>query len=78
MVNMWIETTSENDTQEVTLTFYVKTQTPWWSLNRFKQIWEILTKGHIEYEADLILNKQSAVNLANTITKSVKDLSTKS
>jgi hypothetical protein len=77
MVSMWIESTSDVETRDVTLTFYVNTSTKWWSLNRFQQIWELLTMGHVKTESSIILSKQGAVNLANIITKTVEDLSTK-
>jgi hypothetical protein len=75
--SMWIEATSDVEVQDVTLTFYVNTETKWWNLNRFQQIWEILTTGYAKTQSSIILNKQGAVNLANVINKSVKDLSTK-
>ena len=78
MANIWIEATSDAKVQDVTLTFYVNTESKWWSINRFQQIWEILSTGYVKTESSIILNKQGAVNLANIITKTVDDLSTKS
>jgi len=76
--NMWIEATSDVEVQDITLTFYVNTETKWYSLNKFQQVWEILTTGYLKTQSSIILNKQGAVNLANVINKSVEDLSTKS
>jgi hypothetical protein len=71
---MWIEVVPDPDVNDVTTTFYVKTVTPWYSLNRFKQIWQLLTKGYLTQEACIILNQQSATNLAGAITQSVEEL----
>ncbi len=74
-VHMWIEVTPEKDVQDVTLTFYVQTTNSWWDKSRWKQIWEILTKGYTKNEATVILSKQGALNLSTVIRNSVNDLS---
>jgi hypothetical protein len=66
-VNMWIEVGT--DSEEVQVSFYVKTQTPW--RNRWGQIWQLLTQGSIKQEQELILSKQSALNLASAIKTGV-------
>ena len=45
---MWIEVGSEEDAdlQNVTVTFYVETASPWYRLSRWRQIWTMLTRGH--------------------------------
>ena len=73
--HMWIEVTPEKDVQDVTLTFYVQTTNSWWDKNRWKQIWEILTKGYTKNEATVILSKQGALNLSTVIRNSVNELS---
>jgi hypothetical protein len=74
-VSMWIEVDSDEQLKDVTLTFFVETTNSWWDRNRFKQVWEILTKGYTKNEATVILNKQSALNLSTVIRNSVTDLS---
>jgi hypothetical protein len=75
--HMWIEVSPEADVQDITLTFYVQTTNKWWDKNRFKQIWEIITKGYTKNEATVILSKQGALNLSTVIRNSVNDLSKK-
>jgi hypothetical protein len=74
-VHMWVEVSPELDVQDVTLTFYVQTTNNWWDKNRWRQIWEILTKGYTKNEATVILSKQAALNLSTVIRNSVNDLS---
>lgn len=73
-VHMWIEAAPEPDVQDVTLTFYVQTTNNWWDKNRWRQMWEILTKGYTKNEATVILSKQGALNLSTVIRNSVNDL----
>jgi hypothetical protein len=73
-VHMWIEAKPEPDVQDVTLTFYVQTTNHWWDKNRWRQMWEILTKGYTKNEATVILSKQGALNLSTVIRNSVNDL----
>jgi hypothetical protein len=57
---------------DVTVEIYTQVSTPFWSKNRWKMIWEILTKGYAEHEACIILNKQSALNYAKALKDAVK------
>ena len=47
---MWIEVGDESDAdlQNVTVTFYVETASPWYSVNRWRQIWQMLTRGYVK------------------------------
>jgi hypothetical protein len=67
--NVWIEADDGN----VTVTIYTNAKSKWWELNRWKKIWTLLTKGYIEYEADIIMNKQTALNYAETLKSAIKD-----
>lgn len=68
--NVWIEADDVN----ITVTIYTTAKTKWWSTNRWKTIWILLTKGYVEYEADLIMRKQQALNYAETLKKAIKDV----
>jgi hypothetical protein len=68
--NVWVEADASN----VTVTLYTTAKSKWWSLNRWQKIWTLLTKGYIEYEADLIMNEQQALNYANALTKAMADV----
>jgi hypothetical protein len=72
--NMWIEVTRENDVEHVIVTFYVETKSPWWSTSRWRQIWQMLIHGYVKQESSLILSKQSALNLAESINSSVAEI----
>jgi len=73
---MWIEVGDENDSdlQNVTVTFYVETVSPWYRLNRWRQIWTMLTRGYVRQESTLILSKQAALNLSTVIRNSVEEM----
>lgn len=73
---MWIEVGDENDAdlQNVTVTFYVETVSPWYRLNRWRQIWQILIRGYVKQENTLILSQQSALNMAEAINSSVVEM----
>lgn len=64
----------EADENDVTVTVYVKTTTPFWSRSRWREIWRILTRGYAEYEACIILKEQAALNYANALTSASKDV----
>ena len=73
---MWIEVGSESDVelQNVTVTFYVETTSPWYRLNRWRQIWTMLTRGYVRQESTLIRSKQAALNLSTVIRNSVAEM----
>jgi hypothetical protein len=68
--NLWIEA---EDTG-ITVTIYVEVTSPWWSMNRWRQMWTLLTKGHLKQETVLIMNKQTALNYAETLKTAIKDV----
>jgi len=68
--NVWIEA----DETGVTVTTYTTQKTKWWELNRFKIIWTLLTKGYVEYEANIIMGEQQALNYAETLKSAVKNV----
>lgn len=70
--DVWVEA---EDTG-VTVTIYVTLQSKFWSMNRWKQMWQLLTKGYLQYETNLILNEQAAINYAETIRYAVEDVKT--
>lgn len=75
-VDMWIEVSKDNDIKSVDLTFYVVTRNKYWEnwRQRLDMIFDILFKGQTKQEHTLILNQQSAINLANTIIEDVNIL----
>lgn len=68
--NLWIEAEEVG----ITVTIYADVKSPWWKWNRFKQIWQLLTKGYIQYETVLTMNEQVALNYAETLKKAIEDV----
>lgn len=59
---------------EVSVTIYTRTRTNFWSKTRWSHIWTLLTKGYTDFETTIVLDKQTAINYAETIKSAVKDL----
>ena len=68
--NVWVEA----DDHRVTVTTYTTQKSKWWSLNRWQTIWILLTKGYIEYEANLIMTEQQTLNYAEILKTAIKDV----
>lgn len=66
----------EADEIGVTVTVYTTTKTDVWSKSRWKQIWELLTKGYSKTETSIIMDRQTALNYATVLNQSVKDCET--
>lgn len=60
--------------QEVNVIIYTRTRTNFWSKTRWFHIWKLLTKGHTDFETAIVLDKQSALNYADTIKLAIKDV----
>ncbi len=75
-VDMWIEVDHEQDIDAVNVTFYVKTTNEFWreGYSRIRAAWDILTKGVHTQSNTLILDKQSALNMAEAIKSTAKEL----
>jgi hypothetical protein len=68
---VWVEV---DDTECVNVTVYTTVTSKWWKLNRWQQIWTLLTKGYVEYEATIIMSEQQALNYAEVLKSAVKDV----
>jgi hypothetical protein len=64
----------EADDFGVCVHIYANNRTKWWELNRWRQIWQILTKGYAEMQTTIVLKDQTAINYANTLTSAIKDV----
>jgi len=69
---VWVEA----DDAFVTVTIYTKVKSKWWSMNRWKKIWTLLTRGYVEYESSTIMTQQQAINYADVLQRSVADCQT--
>ena len=61
---------------EVNVTIYATVRTDFWSANRWRHIWSLLTQGHATFETTIVLDKQTALNYAETIKTAIKDVET--
>lgn len=66
--NVWIEV---DDTETVSVVVYTTNTSTFWSKNRWRQMWELLTKGYVQEEVSLLMSEQQALNYANTLTQAV-------
>jgi len=66
----------EAEDHGVVVTIYTTTRTNFWSKSRWKHIWKLLTCGYTDYETTIILNKQSALNYAETLKQASIDVET--
>jgi transposase len=64
----------EADDMAVTVTTYVRSTTRWLEKNRWKQLWQILTKGYVDAEAVIYMEEQTALNYAATLKSAVQDV----
>jgi hypothetical protein len=70
--NLWVEA----DETGVNITVYVNVKSPLWSMNRWQQVWTLLTKGYLTYESTLYMSEQQALNYSETIKSAVNDVKT--
>lgn len=68
--NLWVEA---EDTG-VNVVLYITAKSKWWSMNRWKQMWVLLTKGYIEHESVITMSEQQALNYAETLKSAIKDV----
>ena len=68
--DLWIEAEDVG----ITVTIYATVKSPWWSMNRFKQLWRLMTKGYLEQETALTMSEQTALNYAKTLEQAVDDV----
>jgi hypothetical protein len=70
--NLWVEA----DETGIEVTLYVNVKSPVWSMNRWKQIWTLLTTGYLTHESTLYMSKQQALNYSETLKTAIKDVDT--
>jgi hypothetical protein len=68
--DVWVQA-EEN---EVTVTVYTAVKSKWWKLNRWQQIWQLLSNGYIECQTDVIMSEQQALNYAETLKSAIIDV----
>ena len=61
------------DTGVSVIVYTINTST-FWSKTRWRQMWELLTKGYVKQEVALSMTEQQALNYAGVLTKAVEDV----
>lgn len=64
----------EADDMHVQVHLYHTQHTKWWEKNRWKQIWQIITKGYAEMQTTIVLNDQTALNYSAVLESAAKDV----
>lgn len=64
----------EADDCNVCVNLYHTQHTKWWEKGRWKQIWQILTKGYAEMQTTIVLKEQAALNYSAVLASAVKDV----
>jgi len=55
----------------VTVHIYHTQQSKWWERSRWKQLWQIFTKGYVETKSTLCINEQTALNYSKVLETSI-------
>ena len=69
--DLWVEA----DDHEIAVTIYATVKSPWWTWNRWQQIWKLLTQGYLQHETVLSMNQQTALNYARTLEQAITAVS---
>jgi hypothetical protein len=64
----------EADDCHVQVHLYSNHHTKWWEKKRWKQIWQILTKGYAEMQTTIVLREQVALNYAEILKVAAQDV----
>ena len=64
----------EADDMHIQVHIYHTQHTKWWEKNRWKQIWQILTKGYADMQTTIVLDEQTALNYSATLKAAIQDV----
>ena len=78
-LDVWIEVEPDNESNDITLTLYKEMYTPVWEsgFNRFREAARILFTGSSRMAGTIILKRDVAQNLLDTIQQSINRLEKK-
>jgi len=62
------------DHGDVIVTIYTKVRTNFWSMTRWRHIWQLLSRGYTDLETSIVMNKQVALNYSNVLQSAVSDI----
>ena len=55
----------------VTVHIHHTQQSKWWEQSRWKQLWQIFTKGYVETESTLCINEQASLNYSKVLETAI-------
>lgn len=64
----------EADEHDIQVHIHHLQHTKWWKANRWKQIWQILTKGYAEMQTSIVMKEQTALNYAEILVSAINDV----
>ena len=64
----------EADDMGIQVHIHVNNHTKWWEKRRWKQIWQIMTRGYAEMQTTTVMNEQTALNYAETLKSAIQDV----
>jgi hypothetical protein len=75
-LDVWIEVDPDDETRDITVTFYKKLHTPVWEkrFNRFREALRILFTGSTRVAGSIIMKQDVAQNFINTVQASIDRL----
>lgn len=75
-VEMWIEVNKDDDLKAVSVEFFANMSMPIWQegFSRIRAAWDVLIHGNYTQSHCMLLNKQTALTLAETIRETVERL----
>lgn len=68
--NVWIEA----DETGIHVIVYTINTSKFWTKNRWRQIWELLSTGQVEQEVGIVMSEQQALNYAKSLTRAIEDV----
>jgi hypothetical protein len=68
--NVWVEA----DESGVNVIIYTTNTSKFWTKNRWRQIWELLTTGQVEQEVGIVMSEQQTLNYAKSLTRAIEDV----
>jgi hypothetical protein len=64
----------EADELEVSVHVYVRVHTKWWEKARWKQLWQLISRGYVDTQSTIVLKEQTALNYAETLKSAISDV----
>lgn len=66
--DVWVEA----DDAGVHVQVFLTPKSPWHSMDRFRQIWTLLTQGYLKHDTIISFDEQTALNYAETLKTAIE------